>query len=286
MEIIWKSTAVPLFFRLKCHNKCTKEAPSCRISFLPSKSCLNPEPAGTGHTCVVWYFQFFLPVAKIRRTESVPSDINNPVDRPQEAPQFGTLPKAITKKVESLYASALTMWSEEKPELCLTKSLLWHPLDKKWITLSPYTRFSFSLWAFLTESIYIFDSWYFMFGYVWDKYRILILTYLSWEYFKYCYWRLASNRGQCCFHQDHPPVMNQLDSSSNPSSTTSSTPSSPAPFQQSNPPSATPPPNPSPKGHRDSRFNFPGGWYDTLSCVHQVCIETCCLEEHLLAILQ
>uniref|UniRef100_A0A665VKW0 Kinase suppressor of ras 1a n=1 Tax=Echeneis naucrates TaxID=173247 RepID=A0A665VKW0_ECHNA len=57
---------------------------------------------------------------------------------------------------------------------------------------------------------------------------------------------------------DHPPVLNQLDSSSNPSSTTSSTPSSPAPFQQSNPPSATPPPNPSPKGHRDSRFNFPG----------------------------
>uniref|UniRef100_A0AAQ4P8D4 non-specific serine/threonine protein kinase n=1 Tax=Gasterosteus aculeatus aculeatus TaxID=481459 RepID=A0AAQ4P8D4_GASAC len=115
--------------RLKCHNKCTKEAPSCRISFLP--------------------------IAKIRRTESVPSDINNPVDRPSESPQFGTLPKAITKK-------------------------------------------------------------------------------------------------------DHPPVLNPLDSSSNPSSTTSSTPSSPAPFQQSNPPSATPPPNPSPKGHRDSRFNFPG----------------------------
>ncbi|XP_035481340.2 kinase suppressor of Ras 1 isoform X3 [Scophthalmus maximus] len=118
--------------RLKCHNKCTKEAPSCRISFLP--------------------------IAKIRRTESVPSDINNPVDRPAEAPQFGTLPKAITKK-------------------------------------------------------------------------------------------------------DHPPVLNQLDSSSNPSSTTSSTPSSPAPFQQSNPPSATPPPNPSPKGHRDSRFNFPAACY-------------------------
>ncbi|XP_028322766.1 kinase suppressor of Ras 1 isoform X3 [Gouania willdenowi] len=114
--------------RLKCHNKCTKEAPSCRISFLP--------------------------IAKIRRTESVPSDINNPVDRPPEAPQFGTLPKAINKK-------------------------------------------------------------------------------------------------------EHPPVLNQLDSSSNPSSTTSSTPSSPAPFQQSNPPSATPPPNPSPKGHRDMRFNFP-----------------------------
>ncbi|XP_042560438.1 kinase suppressor of Ras 1 isoform X2 [Clupea harengus] len=114
--------------RLKCHNKCTKEAPSCRISFLP--------------------------ITKIRRTESVPSDINNPVDRPPEAPQFGTLPKAITKK-------------------------------------------------------------------------------------------------------DHPPVLNQLDSSSNPSSTTSSTPSSPAPFQQSNPPSATPPPNPSPKGHRDNRFHFP-----------------------------
>uniref|UniRef100_A0A8C1FCS5 non-specific serine/threonine protein kinase n=2 Tax=Cyprinus carpio TaxID=7962 RepID=A0A8C1FCS5_CYPCA len=115
--------------RLKCHNKCTKEAPPCRISFLP--------------------------ITKIRRTESVPSDINNPVDRPAEAPQFGTLPKAITKK-------------------------------------------------------------------------------------------------------DQPPVLNQLDSSSNPSSTTSSTPSSPAPFQQSNPPSVTPPPYPSPKGHRDNRFHFPG----------------------------
>ncbi|XP_015277406.1 PREDICTED: kinase suppressor of Ras 1 isoform X3 [Gekko japonicus] len=113
--------------RLKCHNKCTKEAPPCRISFLP--------------------------LPRLRRTESVPSDINNPVDRPSE-PQFGTLPKALTKK-------------------------------------------------------------------------------------------------------DHPPAVNHLDSSSNPSSTTSSTPSSPAPFQSSNPPSATPPPNPSPMGQRDSRFNFP-----------------------------
>ncbi|POI35893.1 hypothetical protein CIB84_000356 [Bambusicola thoracicus] len=112
---------------LKCHNKCTKEAPACRISFLP--------------------------ITKIRRTESVPSDINNPVDRPTE-PQFGTLPKALTKK-------------------------------------------------------------------------------------------------------EHPPAINHLDSSSNPSSTTSSTPSSPAPFQSSNPPSATPPPNLSPMGQRDGRFNFP-----------------------------
>ncbi|XP_044286426.1 kinase suppressor of Ras 1 isoform X2 [Varanus komodoensis] len=117
--------------RLKCHNKCTKEAPPCRISFLP----LSP----------------------LRRTESVPSDINNPVDRPSE-PQFGTLPKALTKK-------------------------------------------------------------------------------------------------------DHAPAINHLDSSSNPSSTTSSTPSSPAPFQSSNPPSATPPLNPSPMGQRDSRFNFPAAYY-------------------------
>ncbi|XP_038013670.1 kinase suppressor of Ras 1 isoform X6 [Motacilla alba alba] len=116
---------------LKCHNKCTKEAPACRISFLP--------------------------ITKIRRTESVPSDINNPVDRPTE-PQFGTLPKALTKK-------------------------------------------------------------------------------------------------------EHPPAINHLDSSSNPSSTTSSTPSSPAPFQSSNPPSATPPPNPSPMGQRDGRFNFPAAYY-------------------------
>uniref|UniRef100_A0A452QS31 non-specific serine/threonine protein kinase n=1 Tax=Ursus americanus TaxID=9643 RepID=A0A452QS31_URSAM len=108
--------------RLKCHNKCTKEAPACRISFLPQP--------------------------RLRRTESVPSDINNPVDRAAE-PHFGTLPKALTKK-------------------------------------------------------------------------------------------------------EHPPAMNHLDSSSNPSSTTSSTPSSPAPFPtSSNPSSATTPPNPSP-GQRDS----------------------------------
>nr|XP_030143835.3 kinase suppressor of Ras 1 isoform X1 [Taeniopygia guttata] len=119
------------YCRLKCHNKCTKEAPACRISFLP--------------------------ITKIRRTESVPSDINNPVDRPTE-PQFGTLPKALTKK-------------------------------------------------------------------------------------------------------EHPPAINHLDSSSNPSSTTSSTPSSPAPFHSSNPPSATPPPNPSPMGQRDGRFNFPAAYY-------------------------
>ncbi|EQB78372.1 kinase suppressor of Ras 1 [Camelus ferus] len=113
--------------RLKCHNKCTKEAPACRISFLP--------------------------LPRLRRTESVPSDINNPVDRAAE-PHFGTLPKALTKK-------------------------------------------------------------------------------------------------------EHPPAMNHLDSSSNPSSTTSSTPSSPAPCPaSSNPSSATTPPNPSP-GQRDGRFNFP-----------------------------
>lgn len=113
--------------KLKCHNKCTKEAPPCRISFLP--------------------------LPKIRRTESVPSDINNQVERPAE-PLFGTLPKALTKK-------------------------------------------------------------------------------------------------------EHPPAITHLDSSSNPSSTTSSTPSSPAPFQSSNPLSATTPPNPSPMGLKDSRFNFP-----------------------------
>ncbi|NXN83376.1 KSR1 Kinase, partial [Bombycilla garrulus] len=119
------------YCRLKCHNKCTKEAPACKLPFFP--------------------------ITKIRRTESVPSDINNPVDRPAE-PQFGTLPKALTKK-------------------------------------------------------------------------------------------------------EHPPAINHLDSSSNPSSTTSSTPSSPAPFQSSNPPSATPPPNPSPMGQRDGRFNFPAAYY-------------------------
>ncbi|XP_038549206.1 kinase suppressor of Ras 1-like isoform X3 [Micropterus salmoides] len=118
--------------KLKCHNKCTKDAPSCRISFLT--------------------------LPKMRRAESVPSDINNRIDHTAEIPlQYGTLPKAITKR------------------------------------------------------------------------------------------------------QEPPLNLNQLDSSSNPSSATSSTPSSPAHFQQSNPPSvsATPPPNPSPQGSWDSRFHFP-----------------------------
>ncbi|XP_031728306.1 kinase suppressor of Ras 1-like isoform X2 [Anarrhichthys ocellatus] len=117
--------------KLKCHNKCTKDAPSCRISFLT--------------------------LPRMRRAESVPSDINNRIDHTAEIPlQFGTLPKAITKR-------------------------------------------------------------------------------------------------------EPPPSLNQLDSSSNPSSSTSSTPSSPAHFQQNNPTSvsATPPTNPSPQGSRDSCFHFP-----------------------------
>uniref|UniRef100_A0A3Q2YAK1 Kinase suppressor of ras 1 n=1 Tax=Hippocampus comes TaxID=109280 RepID=A0A3Q2YAK1_HIPCM len=59
--------------KLKCHNKCTKDAPSCRISFLT--------------------------LPKMRRAESVPSDINNRIDHKAKIPlQFGTLPKAITKR--------------------------------------------------------------------------------------------------------------------------------------------------------------------------------------------
>ncbi|XP_061538735.1 kinase suppressor of Ras 1 isoform X1 [Phycodurus eques] len=59
--------------KLKCHNKCTKDAPSCRISFLT--------------------------LPKMRRAESVPSDINHRIDHKAKIPlQFGTLPKAITKR--------------------------------------------------------------------------------------------------------------------------------------------------------------------------------------------
>ncbi|XP_056905695.1 kinase suppressor of Ras 1-like isoform X2 [Takifugu flavidus] len=59
--------------KLKCHNKCTKDAPSCRISF------------------------FTLP--RMRRAESVPSDINNRIDRTAEIPlQFGTLPKMMNRR--------------------------------------------------------------------------------------------------------------------------------------------------------------------------------------------
>ncbi|KAM9317912.1 kinase suppressor of Ras 1-like isoform 2-T2 [Pholidichthys leucotaenia] len=59
--------------KLKCHNKCTKDAPSCRISFLT--------------------------LPRMRRAESVPSDINNRIDHSAEIPlQFDTLPKAVTKR--------------------------------------------------------------------------------------------------------------------------------------------------------------------------------------------
>uniref|UniRef100_A0A8C5EPC9 Kinase suppressor of Ras 1-like n=1 Tax=Gouania willdenowi TaxID=441366 RepID=A0A8C5EPC9_GOUWI len=118
--------------KLKCHNKCTKEAPSCRISFLT--------------------------LPRMRRAESVPSDISNRIDNKTVIPlQFGTLPKAVTK--------------------------------------SPV------------------------------------------------------------------PIIQRLDSSSNPSSATSSTPSSPANFLQNNTPSVTatsPINNHSPTGVKDDRFKFPG----------------------------
>lgn len=158
-------------------------------------------------------------VAKIRRTESVPSDINNPVDRPPEPPMFGTLPKAITKKVK-----------EKNVYICFS---LWN--IQPGFALREKTNISFQL-----------------------LYHLLLRNVKISSTVPICCRRFLKNSARLVSTQDHPPVMNQLDSSSNPSSTTSSTPSSPAPFQQSNPPSATPPPNPSPKGHRDCRFNFPG----------------------------
>ncbi|XP_060929260.1 kinase suppressor of Ras 1-like [Limanda limanda] len=134
--------------KLKCHNKCTKEAPSCRISFLT--------------------------LPRMRRAESVPSDINNRIDLIAEIPlQWGTLPKALTKR-------------------------------------------------------------------------------------------------------EPAPNINQVDSSSNPSSATSSTPSSPAHLQQSNPPSVstTPPANASPRGSCDNRFNFPDVPASTHTAVSGSCHES------------
>ncbi|XP_028856021.1 kinase suppressor of Ras 1 isoform X3 [Denticeps clupeoides] len=60
--------------KLKCHNRCTKDAPPCRISLLT------------------------LP---IRRTESVPDINTTTADRPSDPQQFGTLPKVVTKKEPS-----------------------------------------------------------------------------------------------------------------------------------------------------------------------------------------
>ncbi|XP_075891931.1 kinase suppressor of Ras 1-like isoform X2 [Nelusetta ayraudi] len=61
--------------KLKCHNKCTKDAPLCRISILTQP--------------------------RIRRAESVPSDINNRIDHTAVIPlQYVTLPHVITKRPE------------------------------------------------------------------------------------------------------------------------------------------------------------------------------------------
>ncbi|KAI4896638.1 hypothetical protein NFI96_029896 [Prochilodus magdalenae] len=70
--------------KLKCHNKCTKEAPHCKLPF---------------------------PV--IRRTESVPSDINNKVDQLPQSSQFGTLPK--TSKIKDQPPSVSQLDSSSNP---------------------------------------------------------------------------------------------------------------------------------------------------------------------------
>ncbi|XP_072312461.1 kinase suppressor of Ras 1-like isoform X2 [Eucyclogobius newberryi] len=68
--------------KLKCHNRCSKDAPTCRISFLT--------------------------LPQMRRAESVPSDINNRIDRAVELPvHFGTLPKAVVRRDLPLASSHL-----------------------------------------------------------------------------------------------------------------------------------------------------------------------------------
>lgn len=50
-----------------------------------------------------------LVVPRMRRAESVPSDINNRIDHTAEIPlQFDTLPKAITKRVSTASFSVIT----------------------------------------------------------------------------------------------------------------------------------------------------------------------------------
>lgn len=56
----------------------------------------------------------------MRRAESVPSDINNRIDHRAEIPlQFGTLPKAIIKRVSQSFSSGLLMVEESVEDICV-----------------------------------------------------------------------------------------------------------------------------------------------------------------------
>lgn len=98
--------------RLKCHNKCTKDAPLCRISILTRKQqqliyfcsyLIWVLDVMFNDGCASEHVGFISPAEpRIRRAESVPSDINNRIDHTVVIPlQYGTLPNVITKRVRN-----------------------------------------------------------------------------------------------------------------------------------------------------------------------------------------
>lgn len=147
----------PLLLRLKCHNKCTKEAPSCRISFLPSKPCMNPDPVGK-RTYVVWHFQFF------------PSSRQNSEDwirsigyQQSSRPTAGSAAVRHTTKGHH---------EKSRKPLCICfESVIWGK-----VRIDLYIIY-YIIYYNIYYIYYIFDSLYFMFGYAWGKSRIVVLTH-------------------------------------------------------------------------------------------------------------
>ncbi|XP_064378397.1 kinase suppressor of Ras 2 [Dromaius novaehollandiae] len=76
--------------KLKCHNKCTKEAPPCHLLIIHRggrravrcEADLHPKPLPPTLPLPPFLFRFPTARARLVRTESVPCDINNPVRKP------------------------------------------------------------------------------------------------------------------------------------------------------------------------------------------------------------
>ncbi|XP_067163070.1 kinase suppressor of Ras 2 [Apteryx mantelli] len=76
--------------KLKCHNKCTKEAPPCHLLIIHRggrravrcEADLHPKPLPPTLPLPPFLFRFPTARARLVRTESVPCDINNPLRKP------------------------------------------------------------------------------------------------------------------------------------------------------------------------------------------------------------
>ncbi|KAL7392111.1 hypothetical protein ABVT39_019595 [Epinephelus coioides] len=65
--------------KLKCHNKCTKEAPPCHLLIIQRGGRESLKVSHSASLFFCTFLLFFSAVARLVRTESVPCDINNPL---------------------------------------------------------------------------------------------------------------------------------------------------------------------------------------------------------------